>query len=376
MKSQSWRITGAALLASALLSPAAAQNCTTCQSFGTDFVDGGSFFQNSQSTANFTAYQEFTGCQPDYSDNILVDPNGNQYVCNTTPLTPSDTPELVTCPIQEDQMYSGNWTIVVISNNGDCDPIDYMREFYVSVGPQVTTTATPLTSTTATSTVTDTVITTQSASATITGSESLVVIPNTGVTVRTVTPSATTSITFVALYTVKVTTSVTSTAQATSTTCTTKTAKADVLNTKIRITALRKTPAATATAAATQNAVRAASPLIEEPVVSPVWETVIRRDAALGKRTPEAPTITVTASTRTTTVNTQTVTSTLTGTITSVSTLTLHPTVTVNGAASISTVTAPQPTVYNTIYNVFSITFVTTTKTAVITQTSTVTTAC
>lgn len=84
----------------------------TCQSFGVDFQDGGSYFQNSLSTDPFTFVEEFEGsdlepyssdvcsyilgCQNDYAENILVDPNGNEYNCTNTPMTPPDTPELST----------------------------------------------------------------------------------------------------------------------------------------------------------------------------------------------------------------------------------------------------------------------------------------
>lgn len=62
-----------------------------CRSYGLDFTDGGAFFQNIASTANFTAHQDFTGCQPDVADNILVDPDGNQYLCDNTPMTPDNS---------------------------------------------------------------------------------------------------------------------------------------------------------------------------------------------------------------------------------------------------------------------------------------------
>lgn len=65
-------------------------------------------------------------------------------------------------------MTSGEWSILIISNNGDADPIDYQREFSLSVGTQATTTFTPTVTatvvstpvTTVYSTVTDTVTTT------------------------------------------------------------------------------------------------------------------------------------------------------------------------------------------------------------------------
>lgn len=152
-------------LALTFATTALAQNCsTTCQSFGVDFVSGGTYFQDSNSPDPFTAVQEFEGCQDDTADNILVDPNGDEYQCSNTPLTPDDTPETITCPIDKDQLYSGDWSLIIISNNGNCAPIAFERDFSLSVGPQstvtvsaeptitISTTTTPQISTTITST--------------------------------------------------------------------------------------------------------------------------------------------------------------------------------------------------------------------------------
>jgi hypothetical protein len=84
-----------------------------CKSFGVDFQDGGSYFQNSLANQAFTFVSKFEGtnhnptglifitnasigCQQDVADNILVDPNADQYECSQTNLTPDDTPELST----------------------------------------------------------------------------------------------------------------------------------------------------------------------------------------------------------------------------------------------------------------------------------------
>lgn len=155
------------VLALAFATRTLAQDCSDpdsnpCQSFGIDFVSGGTYFQNSLSTDPWTALQEFSGCQNDTSDNVLVDPNGNQYECSNTPLTPDDTPELVTCPLDKDQLTSGDWSLIIISNNGDACPIAYERDFSMTVGEQQTATITqtvtfdtaytPVTSATVTST--------------------------------------------------------------------------------------------------------------------------------------------------------------------------------------------------------------------------------
>ncbi|KAK5116864.1 hypothetical protein LTR85_009124 [Meristemomyces frigidus] len=136
------------VLALALATRALAQDCSDpdsnpCQSYGIDFVSGGTYFQNILSTDPFTAVQEFEGCQNDTSDNILVDPNGNQYECSTTPLTPDDTPETVICPLEKDELTSGEWSLIVISNNGGACPIAYERDFSLIVGEQQTSTIIP-----------------------------------------------------------------------------------------------------------------------------------------------------------------------------------------------------------------------------------------
>ena len=55
--------------------------------------------------------------------------------------------------IDEDEMTSGEWTVILNSNNGDGNPIAYMREFSLIVGIPTTITYTP--TFTATATITD-----------------------------------------------------------------------------------------------------------------------------------------------------------------------------------------------------------------------------
>lgn len=115
-----------------------------CESFGVDFTSGGTFFQNVNSTDPFTALQEFSGCQNDTSHNVFVDPNGDQSECSMTDMQPDDTPQLITCEDwPKDRLYDGDWSIIIISNNGDADPIAYQRDFSLTVGTQQTSTVTP-----------------------------------------------------------------------------------------------------------------------------------------------------------------------------------------------------------------------------------------
>jgi hypothetical protein len=67
-----------------------------CVSYGVDYQDGKTYFQNVLLNDPFTFVSMFEGCQNDTAQNVLVDPSGNQYLCSDTTLTPSDTPEMST----------------------------------------------------------------------------------------------------------------------------------------------------------------------------------------------------------------------------------------------------------------------------------------
>jgi hypothetical protein len=41
---------------------------------------------------------------------------------------------MTTCPIEKDQMASGEWSILVIGNNADGNPFAYERDFNLTVG--------------------------------------------------------------------------------------------------------------------------------------------------------------------------------------------------------------------------------------------------
>ena len=82
-------------LISALFSIVHAQS-NPCVSFGVDYQDGGTYFQNILANNPFTFVSTFTGCQADVANNVLVDPYGNQYLCTDTNLTPANTPDMST----------------------------------------------------------------------------------------------------------------------------------------------------------------------------------------------------------------------------------------------------------------------------------------
>lgn len=115
-----------------------------CESFGIDFTSGGTFFQNSNSSDPFTAIQEFKGCQSDSAHNVIIDPTGDQTECSETPMQPDDTPQIITCEQwTKDRLYNGDWSLLIIANNGDAEPIAYQRDFSLEVGPQQTSTIQP-----------------------------------------------------------------------------------------------------------------------------------------------------------------------------------------------------------------------------------------
>jgi hypothetical protein len=111
-----------------------------CKSYGIDFQDGGSYFQNKSSSDDFTFVSTFEGCDKDAATNVLVDPSGDQYLCSDTNLQPDNTFQMSTCPLEKDDLWSGAWSVIIISNNGNEAPIAYQRDFSLSVGIAATTT--------------------------------------------------------------------------------------------------------------------------------------------------------------------------------------------------------------------------------------------
>ncbi|KAH7135741.1 hypothetical protein B0J11DRAFT_168855 [Dendryphion nanum] len=185
---------------------AASTSYPECLSFGMDFQNDGAYFQNSLSNDNFTFVSQFDNCQDDFAYNILIDPKGDQVLCSDTPLRPDDTNQLSTCPVKKSELISGDWSVVIMSDNGDGESIAYERDFKLSVGPQSTSTFTPTATATmvsvpvvtVTSTSTDTLITVLD--------PTTVTSPSTTITpTKTVTPARVTSTTTKALLTLKFT---------------------------------------------------------------------------------------------------------------------------------------------------------------------------
>ncbi|KAI1623750.1 hypothetical protein EDD37DRAFT_438741 [Exophiala viscosa] len=173
----------------------AGQTLADCISFGYDFVDGGGpYCINTTSTDYFSFGTEFEGCQPSDSQGditpILVDPNGNEYFCSDIPTQPDDTDMVSTCNVtgntlQKDQMFSGNWTVVVEGLT-----FAWMRDFSIIAAPPVTVTTTPTATFTVTSIPSTTITSTSTGWDSITLSASTITLPSTTLTSTiTTTPS-------------------------------------------------------------------------------------------------------------------------------------------------------------------------------------------
>jgi len=134
---------------------------STCSVYGVDFQNGGSYFINSAFDVDFTAVSEFEGCKYDRRQTseyrcsccdsgnnenasvLLVNRQTlDEYECSAVQPTPDDTPEISTCEIQKSEMSSGNWSLLVIGNNGAGNPYAYQRDFYLTVTTQQTVTST------------------------------------------------------------------------------------------------------------------------------------------------------------------------------------------------------------------------------------------
>lgn len=116
---------------------------STCQVFGIDFQNGGSYFINSASNANFTIVSQFEGCNNDTATIMLVnDQTSDEYECTSVPTVPNDVSQTSTCPIEKSQLVSGNYSILTLGNNGNGNPFAYERDFVLTVGLQQTVTVT------------------------------------------------------------------------------------------------------------------------------------------------------------------------------------------------------------------------------------------
>ena len=150
-----------------------------CESYGIDFVNNGNVSQpssghtvspanhkfstlstqlptvlslqshSSQVSYNRSRWLEYvlttnTGCADDVAAIELVNwDTGAEYTCSSIPLLPDGTPETSTCDIEKEEMVSGTWGLILVSNNGpdpDSPPFANQRTFSLNVGVQATST--------------------------------------------------------------------------------------------------------------------------------------------------------------------------------------------------------------------------------------------
>lgn len=372
----------------ALLSLAVADPNSVCLSFGVDFVDDTKYFINTASPESFTCVSTFQGCNAgkDLADVLLVDPNGDEYLCSSVPTTPADTPELSTCPIRKSQMFSGDWMILILGNNDDGNPFAWERDLYLDCGPQVTSTVTStvtynVTTTPTISTTSTTIIT---SNYTIGPTATYTVPSKTAQQTVKVTPKPVTS-TIVKTFTKTLKTwtkelTVTTKTKTASCTVPPKPTKKDK---KCTYSPTLLHPAALATPTAAHRYMRKADRAVDvEYARERIAAAKLKRESKaiaapvqLEERAPDAPTLTVTALNPANTTVTYTASTTVTesyGTITTTTITTSIPPVTLYSGVYTSTITLPTPTKSQVSY---SYTTIWTTKTihATFTRVTTVT---
>jgi hypothetical protein len=77
---------GTAVLASSSLAARQDNTNSTCLVYGIDFVEGGSYFINSNSNVDFTTVQQFSGCNNDDASILLVQQSTeDEYECTSVP---------------------------------------------------------------------------------------------------------------------------------------------------------------------------------------------------------------------------------------------------------------------------------------------------
>jgi hypothetical protein len=132
------------------------QVSSACESYGVDFKNNGDYFININSNESFTAVSEFYNCQ-EPARTILITPKNQTIFCSDVATSPDYTDETTTCPILKNQMYSGDWTLLLLDNNGNASTFNAKRRLHLSVGEQVTSVVIPTITLSVTSTPTSTV---------------------------------------------------------------------------------------------------------------------------------------------------------------------------------------------------------------------------
>jgi len=108
-----------------------------CSSYGVDYANGGAYYIDGGSNQYFSFITVFQGCTAETINPVLVDPDGNQYVCSGINTTPAGQQVTSTCGIPFSAMRSGGWKIIVQGNQ-----IAVQRSVTLTVGVPATTTVT------------------------------------------------------------------------------------------------------------------------------------------------------------------------------------------------------------------------------------------
>ena len=296
--------------------------------------------------------------------------------------------------MDKDQLYTGDWSLLIISNNGDCDPIAFERDFFLSVGPQSTETVAPtLTiSSVFTPIESDTVTSSQTITSTAKASTTTVPKINLAPTI-TINPLPAITVVTKAILTLTSTSKIpnviaTSTAEVEPSCVLPQRRRrpdpiASIVATILGDLGLKgraamPEPTARPRSAMTEFKRAIVEGRAVEPKVKARWIEERHEALALEKRAPDEPTSTVTDADLpaiTTTETSTAATSTIIGTTTLVQTSTVTPTVTVSKGINIgiSTVHGVQKTITNTFFIPATTVVATTTVDVTLTITSTTT---
>ncbi|KAG9952020.1 hypothetical protein KCU85_g2433, partial [Aureobasidium melanogenum] len=147
------------------------QLASACESFPVDFKNNGNYFININSNDSFTAVSEFYSCQ-EPARVVLITPKNKTIFCSDVATSPDYTDETTTCSISKNQMYTGDWKLILLDNNGNGSTFNAQRLLHLSVGEQVTSVVIPTITLSVTQTPTSTV------NATITDVESTTLTPS------------------------------------------------------------------------------------------------------------------------------------------------------------------------------------------------------
>ncbi|KAK3380912.1 hypothetical protein B0H63DRAFT_523653 [Podospora didyma] len=118
-------------------------DAASCQCFGLDYSDSGSYLIDASANGNFSFASQFQG---NCSDGVVYptfrDPDSNQYGCSTIHSAPVGSVQISTCGIPYSNLTTGTWSIVIYLPSHNTT---ITRTFQLTVGVPATvvTTVTP-----------------------------------------------------------------------------------------------------------------------------------------------------------------------------------------------------------------------------------------